>query len=333
MKQKNRRFCPYCGMKISRRQEDDTWRDFCTTCNLFFYENPLPVVSSILVSDRSILLVKRGKKPYRGAWCLPTGFAETGERIEEAALRELEEESGIKGRILNLVDVDSCVNYFYGDLLFLTFEAELLSGRPLAGGDAVEAKFFPIDKVPRLAFSSNTRAVKAFSISKADQWAIADSFALTVGAGQRAPGKKNLLSDRLVRIVEQKSDQIVTLWIRDVTTSQATAGYRQLSQSWMFKGVQRILSHFGKWLGGFHSDAELRDFYVRLGKGSRREGLQLTEVLTAMTLLRRRTWEYAVAGGIFKKTIDIYAALELGQRIITFFDKAALFAAKGFEER
>ncbi len=333
MKQKSRRFCPYCGSRTSKQQEEDTWRDFCSACNLFFYDNPLPVVSTILVSDRKILLVKRGKKPYRGAWCLPTGFAETGERIEEAALRELEEETGIKGRIVNLVDVDSCINYFYGDLLFLTFEAELVTGSPSPGGDAVGAKFFPIERVPRLAFSSNEQAIRTYSISKADQWAIADSFALTLGSGRPGSRKKNLLSDALVRIIEKESEQIVKLWIHDVTTNRSTSGYRHLSKSWMFKGVRRILSQFGKWLSGVHSDSEIREFYLRLGKGSRREGLHLTEVLIAWTLMRRRTWEVALAGGIFSKTIDIYAALELGQRLITFFDKAALFTARGYEEK
>jgi len=74
-------------------------RDFCPCCNSYFYENPLPVVSSILESSRQILLVKRGRPPSKGLWCLPSGFAEAGESIEEAALRELKEETGIKGKL------------------------------------------------------------------------------------------------------------------------------------------------------------------------------------------------------------------------------------------
>lgn len=330
MKHKCRLFCPYCGAKTIKRQEGETWRDFCSPCNVFFYDNPLPVVSAIVVDDRKILLVKRGKKPYRNMWCLPTGFAEAGESIEEAALRELEEETGIRGRILNLVDVDSNCNYFYGDLLFITFEAERIGGEPGPGDDTIGAKFFPIERIPRLAFASNMRAVKTFCAGKADQWAIADSFARAVGSGRG--GKSHLLSDQMIRFIEKNSDRIVQRWIDDVTRNESTAGYRSLNRSWMIKGVRRILSQFGKWLSGFHTETELRDFYVRLGKGSKREGLQLTEVLVAWTLLRRHTWEYAVAGGIFKKTIDIYIALELGQRLITFFDKTAIYTARGYED-
>lgn len=330
MKQKHRLFCPYCGANTVKRREEETWRDFCLSCNVFFYDNPLPVVSVIVVSDRKILLVKRGKKPYKNMWCLPTGFAESGESIEEAALRELEEETCIHGRILNLVDVDSNLNYFYGDLLFITFEAEHLGGDPGPGDDTISAKYFSIERVPRLAFASNTRAVKTYCAGKADQWAIADSFARTIASGPA--GKEHLLSDQLIRFIEKNSDRIVRHWIEDVTTNKSTAGYCRLSRSWMLKGVRGILSQFGKWLSGFHTETELRDFYVRLGKGSKREGLQLTEVLIAWTLLRRHTWEYAVAGGLFKKTIDIYIALELGQRLITFFDKTAIYTARGYEE-
>ncbi len=66
---------------------------FCPACETFFYENPLPVVSAILESDRHVALVKRKNEPCKGEWCLPSGFAESGESIEDAALRELEEET------------------------------------------------------------------------------------------------------------------------------------------------------------------------------------------------------------------------------------------------
>ena len=53
-----------------------------------------------------MLLVKRKHDPFKGLWCLPMGFAESGESIESAALRELEEEAGIQGKILGLVNVE-----------------------------------------------------------------------------------------------------------------------------------------------------------------------------------------------------------------------------------
>ena len=107
MKPAKRKFCPYCGRQLKTRVEGEVFRDYCEHCNKFFYDNPLPVVSSIVVKDRNVLLVKRKYDPNKGQWCLPMGFAETGESIEAAALRELLEETGIHGKIIDLVDVVS----------------------------------------------------------------------------------------------------------------------------------------------------------------------------------------------------------------------------------
>ncbi len=331
MKQKIRSFCSTCGGKTIKRREGDTLRDYCPKCGLFFYSNPLPVVSCIVTLERKILLVKRRNKPYRGLWCLPTGFAETGESIEEAALRELEEEAGIRGRVVHLIDVDSCRNYFYGDLLFLTFEVETVSGTPLAGSDATDIDFFPIDALPKLAFSSNARAIETFSQIKAEQWAIADSFALTVAPPQDKPAPYNLLSNRLISIIETNASDIIQRWLDDIVTRQSTVGYQQLNRSWLFKGARSILSQFGKWLGRYYTDSEIKAFYVRLGRGSRREGLLLSEVLSSWSILRKHILTYAAARDVWLKTIDIYAALELSQRIVIFFDKAVFYTAKGYE--
>ncbi|MCX5909404.1 MAG: hypothetical protein NTY64_20100, partial [Deltaproteobacteria bacterium] len=68
---KSRNFCVHCGERISIREEEGVARGYCTACGIFFYENPLPVAASLLVVDRQVLLVKRGRKPYPGKWCLP----------------------------------------------------------------------------------------------------------------------------------------------------------------------------------------------------------------------------------------------------------------------
>ena len=177
---KKRIYCPQCSGRISEKPEGDRPRDYCESCDLFFYDNPLPVASTIITSDRTVLLVKRKNKPHKGKWCLPSGFAESGESIESAALRELEEETGVKGRIIDFVSADSIYSMFYGDLLFLTFEAEHIAGEIAAGDDAIDVKFFPLDKLPELAFKSNIKAIEIFILGKQEYWAIIDSFSRSI---------------------------------------------------------------------------------------------------------------------------------------------------------
>ena len=208
MKNKKRKFCPYCGENIILKNENDILREYCPSCNVFFYDNPLPVVSSVLEKNRKILLVKRKNKPYKGMWCLPSGFAETGETIETAALRELKEETGIKAKITTLVDADSCKNYLYGDLIFLSFEVEQTGGKLEAGDDAIDTKYFPIDKIPKLAFSSNTKAVEAYIKSKKEYWAIIDSFNLSLSM-DKSKEEINFLSNKMIEVIENTPDSLI----------------------------------------------------------------------------------------------------------------------------
>ncbi len=332
MKTKKRRsFCPYCGNQVETREEEGIPRDFCASCHQFFYENPLPVVSCILMAERKILLVKRGKKPYRGKWCLPTGFAETGESIEQAALRELEEETGIRGRILGLIDADSQKNYFYGDLIFITFEVEPVGGELARGGDSVAAQYVTIEKIPKLAFRSNDKAVKMHLRNKAESWAIVDSFSRAIDEGGKRK-KKNLLSDHLLDLIENNSDRIAQNWVEEITRSQSTSGYHHLDQDKLLQRVNRVLSQFRKWLGGFHRDKEIRDLYRKLGSERRKEGIRLSELVSALNLTKKHIWKFALSRGMWQKTLDIYMALELDRRIVVFFDKAVFYATRGYEE-
>lgn len=331
---KKRSFCHYCGDRLSREREEEVLRDFCRTCQTYFYENPLPVVSVIMLAERRILLVKRGRRPYRGKWCLPTGFVESGESIEAAARRELEEETGIQGRIVALVDADSGVNSFYGDLIFLCFEAEMSGGSLQAGGDTVAAKYFPIDEIPTLAFPANNRAVQTFIRNKSDYWAIADSFSLTSAPeGLMTSRKQNLLSDRLVRVIEDNAALISRIWIDDVSSNHSTPTYHHFDRKRLFLRVHTILSQFGKWLGGGYDDQDIHDYYTDMGRERRREGFYLGETLSALSLIKKHIWEFALSRGMWQKTIDIYMALELDRRIVVFFDKASFYTARGYESQ
>ena len=324
-------FCHACGGPTALKTEDGSTRDFCPVCNLFFYDNPLPVVSTIVAVDRRVLFVKRGKKPYRGLWCLPTGFAEVGESIEEAALRELTEETGIEGRILSLVDVQSYKSRFYGDLIFITYEAECTGGDLQPGSDTVLARYFPLDRMPRLAFPSNRDAMKRYMTNKSEYWAIVDSFSISLSSEIPADPRRNLLSDKLVEVIEKNAESIVRRWMNDVLANPSTAGYRQMDRSRLFGDIRRMLSRFGNWLGGVYQDTDIRDYYTAFGWESRRDGVALSNVLSALSLVKKHLWEFALSQGMWHKTLDIYMALELDRRIVIFFDKAVFYTTQGHE--
>jgi ADP-ribose pyrophosphatase YjhB (NUDIX family) len=74
---------------------DDTARPCCPDCGYVHYTNPGVLVGVFLHHQDKILWIQRGNAPNKGLWTFPAGFVESGESVQEAAARELQEETGI----------------------------------------------------------------------------------------------------------------------------------------------------------------------------------------------------------------------------------------------
>ncbi len=327
---KQRKFCLYCGGQITKKKEDHILRDCCSNCHSFFYDNPLPVVSAIVDDARQILLVKRDRAPFKGRWCLPTGFAEAGESIEDAALRELQEETGLKGRISRLLDVDSYKSRFYGDLLFLTFVVEKAGGKLAAGDDSAQAKFWPIHEIPPLAFRSNRHALAAYVKSKKDYWAILD--AIEHRNEKTHPARKaNAMTRRLMNVIMRNKEKMIHQWIEDMTTNPSTDEYRPYESRVLYNICDKIISQITLWLGNVYDIDQIKHFYVKLGRERKTAGVKISGVLSAMSLIRKHIWDVALAQGALQKNLDLYMTFELQRRMTIFFDLAIFYITKGYE--
>ena len=111
------------------------------------YQNPALAVDAAVRCNDTVLLIQRGNEPWKGAWALPGGFVEYGEDPRDAVLRELEEETGLKGTIIRLLDArgnpERDPRKHIVSIVYLV-EAE---GEPIGGDDAADARFWPIDVV------------------------------------------------------------------------------------------------------------------------------------------------------------------------------------------
>jgi ADP-ribose pyrophosphatase YjhB (NUDIX family) len=113
-------------------------------------------------SEERVLLVRRSVDPRKGYWCLPGGFIELGETPEQAALRELEEETGFSGRIGKLLGVTSISGMIYDTILMIGYSVRQYSGELTAGDDASDAAFFRSQELPEIAFDSHLRFIREY---------------------------------------------------------------------------------------------------------------------------------------------------------------------------
>lgn len=140
----------------------------------YTYQYPRPAVTAdILVfadEGRSLLLIQRGRDPYKGQWAFPGGFFDMADAdIEHTAARELQEETGLAGLTLQLVCVASregrdprgrtVTAAFMGDV-----DREQV--HPVGGDDACAAQWFSLQELPPLAFDHSEILQKALQLRR-----------------------------------------------------------------------------------------------------------------------------------------------------------------------
>ena len=116
-------------------------------------ETPKLMVDVVVPSEEGhVLLIRRASDPYEGYWALPGGFVEVGETLEDAAVREAEEETGVKVEVARLVGVYSNPDRDpRGHNVSCAYLARVLEGEPSAATDAAEVSFLDPSTV-ELAF-------------------------------------------------------------------------------------------------------------------------------------------------------------------------------------
>ena len=112
------------------------------------------VIFTIQSGELRVLLVKRAGPPFQGQFAIPGGFVHDGESLEEAALRELREETGVADvyleQLYSFGDVDRDPR---GRVITVAYFALISAGHSLkAGTDAAEATWWAFDRLPHLAF-------------------------------------------------------------------------------------------------------------------------------------------------------------------------------------
>jgi NADH pyrophosphatase NudC (nudix superfamily) len=138
------RFCLHCGAPLAERAVDGELRLGCTSCAFVLFDNPTPVAGVIVRRDEQVLLVR----PRRGnSHILVSGFLESFESAEEAAVREVWEETGLDVEIERVLGSYSC-RPIGKNQVFIVCVARVRSGDLRLSDELAEARWYTLDTLP-----------------------------------------------------------------------------------------------------------------------------------------------------------------------------------------
>jgi len=133
--------------------------------NKVYPSMPVIAVAGIIFNNKKeVVLIKRGAEPKKGEWSIPGGSVELGEKLEQALVREVEEECSLKvepGPFVSLIeriehDSRGKIRYHYA---ILDFVCKYKEGVLTAGSDAADAKWVSITDVENMPLTDELKQI------------------------------------------------------------------------------------------------------------------------------------------------------------------------------
>ena len=158
----NLKFCSRCGspLQFGTIEGEDRERLVCKACGHIVYVNPRLVVTAFPVTDRGeLVLLRRGIEPGYGSWAQPGGFLEVDETVNQAAIRETFEETGL---LIEPGEIIGLYTRLEAAVVTIAFEARIVGGVAIVTPEALEVRPFAPEAIPwpEIAFKTTVWALR-----------------------------------------------------------------------------------------------------------------------------------------------------------------------------
>ena len=149
-------FCSRCGSRLRLGEVEGEHRErlVCDACGHILYVNPRLVVTAFPVTDAGdLVLLRRGIEPGYGSWAQPGGFLEVDETVNQAAIRETLEETGL---LIEPGDIIGLYTRLEAAVVTIAFEARIVGGAAIVTPEALEVRTFAPEDIPWEGIAFNT---------------------------------------------------------------------------------------------------------------------------------------------------------------------------------
>lgn len=151
------KFCPECGSVSERRFAAGRERDVCPNCGFVQFARAKIGVGALVFREGSVLLVERALHP-RGIWTIPSGYQEEGETLEEAVMREVCEEAGMKIRPRGIVFLRNMMEHGAIDMYSVFICNQVLEEEPFVNdAESASARFVSLEEFDNMNIEPDSR--------------------------------------------------------------------------------------------------------------------------------------------------------------------------------
>ena len=155
-------YCSRCGSRLRFGEVDGEHRErlVCDNCGHIVYVNPRLVVTAFPVTDDGdLVLLRRGIEPGYGSWAQPGGFLEVDETVNQGAIRETLEETGL---LIEPTEIIGLYTRLEAAVVTIAFEARIVGGAAIVTPEALEVRSFAPAAIPwdEIAFTTTIWALR-----------------------------------------------------------------------------------------------------------------------------------------------------------------------------
>jgi len=138
-----------------------------------------------------------------------------------------------------------------------------------------------------------------------------------------------LLEERLVKVIETRSDEIAKTWYKDIMESNYAPGIKNIPDKDALDMATNVYKKLGYWLLPT-SDHKVQETYVKFGADMFKKGFRMEEVVMVLILIKRHLWLHLLEEGVMGHNLELYQALEINNKVVLYFDRAIYYALIGY---